>query len=199
MNKVNNGIGFPKVLNSTLRYHETINLTSNAGSLVSRIYAFNGLYDPNASVGGHQPYYFDQLMGIYNHYYVKEATIKLIFIAPDGNAVPIRVCLWQNDDTVVLLSQFQTIAEQSKAVSNILGNGGDSRCTLSMKWSAAKTFGKQSGMSLLRGDASANPTETSNAVITIVSADGVSSADVVVMLEMEFNTDFSELRDIAGS
>ena len=52
---------FPDTLQTTLRYQETLSLSSTSGSLFGYIYNLNGLYDPNHTGVGHQPLYFDQL------------------------------------------------------------------------------------------------------------------------------------------
>lgn len=198
-NYSNNGVGFPKVLKSTLRYVETANLASSLGTIGNRVYCLNGLYDPSITVTGHQPMYFDQLMGIYNHYYVTSSKITVTYVGTPSNVSPMSVCLWQNDDATITPGTFAGVCEQSKAMVNLIGNGGDSIVKRTMYWSAAKTFGPNKGMSLLRGNSSSNPSEISCAVITYVASDGGSSGEITVTVEMEFTAEFIELKDIASS
>ena len=86
--------GFPDTLQTTLRYQETLSLSSSSGALFGYVYNLNGLYDPNHTGTGHQPLYFDQLMTIYNHYIVIGAKITVKFTAYPAS-IPVNVCLPQ--------------------------------------------------------------------------------------------------------
>jgi len=174
-------------------------MTCTAGSIANRVFCLNGLYDPNLTSTGHQPMYFDQLMGLYNHYFVTNSKITVTYTAPEGNTATMSVCLWQNDDATITPSDFSSVCEQSKALTDVIGSGGDSQRKRIMYWSAAKTFGPNKGMSLLRGNSTSNPTEISCAVITAVPSDGTSTATVTISVLIEFTTEFIELKDIAGS
>ena len=52
---------------------------------------------------------------------------------------------------------------------------------------------------LLRGNVSANPTETSCVTIAVQSSDALTSTVVVAYVEISFIAQFTELRDIGGS
>lgn len=62
--------GVPQKSRRKLTYSETINLTSSSGVLSNYVFTGNGLFDPNATGTGHQPYGYDQLSIIYNNYRV---------------------------------------------------------------------------------------------------------------------------------
>jgi len=71
----------PNKFASKLRYVET-NLDIDPGNLTTAgvyIFSANGLYDPNISIGGHQPRGFDQLMTMYDHYTVIGSRITVTF------------------------------------------------------------------------------------------------------------------------
>jgi hypothetical protein len=69
-NQVNTlGLGFPDVLRTSLRYTDTINLTSASyGSVLS--FRGNSVYDPDSSGVGHSPYYYATLAQVYSKYKV---------------------------------------------------------------------------------------------------------------------------------
>lgn len=193
------GIGLPKRLISTLKYSDTIRLESTAGAIKNHQFILNGLYDTDFTGVGHQPMYFDQLMGIYNHYTVVGCKLVVRYQAYDENIVPVKVGLWQNDDTTITPADFNSAVEQSKGQQELVGNGGEGQKTLTMKWSAKQTFGPPMANTLLRGSASANPTEQSVGVITVQSADVITTTQTIVQVELEFITVFTELKDITGS
>lgn len=53
-----------------LRYCEEITLDPAMGVANDYVFSANGMFDPNISGVGHQPYGFDQLMVMYDHYTV---------------------------------------------------------------------------------------------------------------------------------
>ncbi len=65
----------------TLRYAEPISTSvlTTAGS--NQVFRLNSIFDPNAAVGGTQPYGYDQLATLYNRYRVLKTKYKVIFAA----------------------------------------------------------------------------------------------------------------------
>jgi len=68
--RVRVGRGFPKQMTMTHVYEDVITLTSVGGIIQTYLFSANGMYDPNITATGHQPYYFDQMTALYNHYTV---------------------------------------------------------------------------------------------------------------------------------
>lgn len=62
---------------------------TTAGGVSNQVYRGNGPYDPEESVGGGQPRYFDQMMALYANYVVFSSSITVRVINMD--AVPLRV------------------------------------------------------------------------------------------------------------
>jgi hypothetical protein len=65
----------------TLRYAENVStsVVTLAGS--NQIFRLNSIFDPNAAVGGTQPYGYDQLAAMYNRYRVLKTKWKIVFAA----------------------------------------------------------------------------------------------------------------------
>ena len=144
--------------------------------------------------------YFDQYMSIYNHFTVLGAKMKVTFSSYDTNVVPLSVGLWQNDDLSITPTTFQGQVESSKGKQAVIGTGGDSKAVLELRWSAKDTFGRSPlSDTSLRGDALANPTETSVGVIAIQAGDRVTSTQCIATIEMEFISCFFELKDLISS
>lgn len=71
-------IGFmPDKFRTTLRYSSTHNLTSTSGAVGRYEFIGNGLYDPDYTSAGHQPYGFDQLMLMYSKAVVHSCKIRV--------------------------------------------------------------------------------------------------------------------------
>lgn len=199
-NSVNMGLGFPKKLLVKQKYNDTFIMESTLGVVRHSQFILNGLFDPTQGAGTRKPMYFDQYMHIYNHYTVIGTKMVVKFVPYESNTTPLKVALWINDDTTIATGVFGDIAEYSKAKSSLLSDSGGKATTLTLNWSAKKTFGgSMLSNELFRGNILANPPEQSVGVITIQSADTFATTQVAVQIHMEFITVYSELRDILGS
>lgn len=192
------GTGFPPRLKFKLRYVYNNTQTSTAGALDVFHICANGIYNPNT--GGHQPLYFDEIMGIYNHWVVISSRIKLT-ASLDTNASTSGALLvvFLNDDNTVSPLDIRTLAEQSEAkCSRIAAVGNVNPTVVYNTYSAYKTFG--SGLeanAALKGTAASNPSETSYYGISIQSHSG--SCTVNWTAEIEYFCEFFELRDMMSS
>jgi hypothetical protein len=65
----------------TLRYAENISTSVVTVSGSNQIFRLNSIFDPNAAVGGTQPYGYDQVAALYNRYRVLKTRWKVIFAA----------------------------------------------------------------------------------------------------------------------
>ncbi len=65
----------------TLRYAENVStsVVTVAGS--NQVFRLNSIFDPNAAVGGTQPYGYDQVAALYNRYRVLKTRWKIVFAA----------------------------------------------------------------------------------------------------------------------
>lgn len=72
---------FPAMLKCKMRYTDIATLTSVSGSFATRVYRINSPYDPDKTGAGHQPRYYDTLLGAsastapYNKYAIYKAKI----------------------------------------------------------------------------------------------------------------------------
>lgn len=201
---VNVGRGFPKKMVMTHRYVDSKLLSTGTGGItVTANMACNGMYDPDVGIGGHQPYYFDQMSAIYDHYTVIGSKIKVTFVTQGtqtGTALSPAVCgIFVNDDST-LTAAWPALAEHPSSVCKLSPVSGSGIAVATAKWSAKKTFG---GAPLsndnLQGTSSANPTELSVYTIFVNSEAATAVTNVTVMIEIEYIAVWDELRDVAAS
>lgn len=194
------GTTFPKRLCTTLKYVQQIGPSAAPNGL----YAFscNSLYDPDASFGGTQPLYFDQLMAIYNHYTVVGSKITYRII-PKGTTAqePYRIVSWINDDTSVTPGDIDAISQQPTSKVRLCSGGiNPTQIVVSNKWSAKKYFpGSTLANVYLKGNASSGPSEQSYYYLNLRTMDGVSTTNTWIVVEISYVAVFTELKDMAAS
>lgn len=69
----------PDTLDVSLKYCQTIDLTSSTGSLANWFFRGNDLYDPDLSGTGHQPLGFDQYCSLYLNFVVESSSIRVLY------------------------------------------------------------------------------------------------------------------------
>lgn len=184
--------------------HGTLN---SAGTIQSQNFSANGLYDPNVSLGGHQPLMFDMMATLYNHYVVLGAKITAHFWTEDaagnyGVVVGIKV----NDDTAIApTGGIQNIIEHNQPYNKYrmlrMNSGGEKTITIVKNWfSAKKFFGLPKGVTNNRTDigsvVTANPTEQAYFTLYVGHPDGATDiAPINWMVKIDYVTLFSEARD----
>lgn len=111
---------------ATLTYCDSVTITPVGTAVLVAQHRFraNGINDPDAEFGGHQPYGHDQYANLYTHYSVKRAVIDVSYA--DGNSVganwfPMMVGVYKNDTTDNITNASE-IREVPGSVSKILAN-----------------------------------------------------------------------------
>lgn len=192
--------GPPDKMRVTLRYVEnSFTITSVSGVNGNYYFSCNSLFDPNRTGGGHQPLYFDQLTGLYNHYTVNASEIKATFVNV-STTVQGRVALGISDDTSG--ASLEAAFEQRHAVAANITPLSGSRSLVVMKnrWNSDMMLGIDAANdgSNKTGVAS-NPTEESFFQLVFFSLTGGSTDAVSVSVEIHYDCIFSELTTPANS
>jgi hypothetical protein len=186
---------------ATLRYCETITFTSATVSTTNWCFHCNGLYDPNATGGGHQPYGHDTYADIYNQYTVLKSKIK---ITPTGrtassgnNAIHFGVGI---EDSVVSGAPNDTWAERpTYTVCGGFRGDGDSK-SITKYWDRNKRFPHEDTYRALSAPFGSNPSETEVFNIVVQNTDVTNSLGTIYMLvEIEYTCEMYELQDLGSS
>lgn len=195
------GLGFPKRILMTHRYCESVALTSTAGVINKYQFSCNGMYDPNITSTGHQPYYFDEMTNLYNHYTVIGSKIKVTVTPASANTTGTYVGIYKDDDaTTTNISDITVLAEQSQKAIRAFNVGATDPVFLVSKWSAKKTFGGSIlGNDNLQGSVSANPAEQTNYTLAVQGFSAGANNSVTFLVEITYIAVWDELKTPAQS
>uniref|UniRef100_UPI004048935F hypothetical protein n=1 Tax=Orrella sp. TaxID=1921583 RepID=UPI004048935F len=152
---------FEKSKKTFLKYADIRVIDAGVNTVSKWIYRANDLYDPDYQFGGHQPYGFDQLMTLYDHFTVISA--KITVEAFNNNGVPVSLFCYTADNALTPDESITTLMERP-GVSTVLladNDAGPSVGRVEQYFSARDFFRKKYivGDALFRGDASTSPTE----------------------------------------
>lgn len=194
---------FPMSCIRKLRYHQVESLDPAVGTVKDVVFTASGLYDPYVAIGGHQPYGFDQLMNLYDHYTVVGAICKVNIV--NNNVIPFWAGIELNDSSTSLSgASIEEQLERPMGKYKLLNynSAGGSKAFISKTYSAKKFF-KTSSMvnhSLYRGDATTNPTEQAYFhVVIFPNATGDDLISNVVHITIDYIAVFNEPKKLAQS
>lgn len=194
--------GFPRKLKINHRYCDRIVATSTSGVPNIYVMSWNSLFDPNVTGTGHQPYYFDQVAAIYNHYYVIGARAKVTVIPSNGSQTSFYTCCFTDDDsTTTNGTQLQSVIEMnnSTVVRGLSALGGNTTVHR-QTWSAKKRFGRNIlGNFSLAGNSGSSPAEQEYFKIALQAADGATTVSAVYIIEMTYTTVWTETLEVPSS
>lgn len=183
-------------------YNEIVLLTSTSG--VPAPYTFNllGMYDPNATGAGHQPYYFDQLSALYDHYHVIGAKVELQFI-PQNNQTPgtaVKFASFLNDNPTITASTPDQIAEYQTGKFALVPFSSVRPVTFRYNFSTRKYFGNGIlANNSLQGTGSANPSEGYYVSMQLQCADTSSTVSGYIRMKITYTAVWTELQDVSAS
>jgi len=192
---------FPRTTTRKLKYVGSFGLDSaTASALATHTFSCNGLYDPDITGTGHQPYGFDQLMALYNHYEVLSSKIK-ITIADNNASNSVGLICRVDANGNLNTSNLQLIMEQPDTKKVIFNPAEAHRTVLRHSWSQRKFFGKRkAGDEALCGTAGNNPAESSFYIIGLGSVDPNANApNMYLTVEIDYVARFFEPLELSSS
>lgn len=167
--------GIPDQLFCKLNYVESLLLTQSGGLIARQSYQ-SSCFDPNQSLGGHQPRYWDQLTPLYNRYQVLGMKVK--YLINNASSTPIRVVHTWTDGTQPSVLDVDSMSEQKYSTTRILGvQGGKDTSSITSYMSAKKIHGQRNILQMDNQQAftSANPLDMfySNIGIQAIGTGGI--------------------------
>lgn len=161
-NKGPRNMPLTRTLKAQFRYQQSFNLDAAVITPGTYVFRANGMYDPDASFGGHQPRGFDQLIGVlYDHYVVIGVVATVYFHNTDttqGQMVGIAV-----RDTATAVTTINDYLESGNMKYAVCSDSsaGQSTRRVSYKLNPNKFLGRSKPLSdpQLKGSNSADPVE----------------------------------------
>lgn len=114
---------FPRRMITRFKYTDTVQMAIDYAN-GNTVYYFNlnGLYDPDGSGTGHQPYGFDEAMALYSRYRVYKCTWHIAFPNNLGDTYTVAV-VPTNGSTSFATQSFGRAAETPMAVTKVISAG----------------------------------------------------------------------------
>jgi hypothetical protein len=196
----------PVRVDRTLRYVTKVSMNPGIGGQSAALFfSANGMYDPDRSLGGHQPYGFDEYMEMYNHFTVLRSRIMVSFMpigtssGRNANSI-VAVGLRDTTTSTTTIEQF---IEMGRGEWSLLGqqDGGKPIATLHHACDVSKYLGRPDLLSDpdCRGDATNDPGEEVFFEINAANLDGVDGEQLDLLVVLEFDAAFTEPKRILQS
>lgn len=172
--------------------------------MATYVFRANSLFDPDYTSTGHQPYGFDQLTVMYNHYCVKRAIIQVTLLN-NTSSYPVWIGIALHDDqnfAPTTITQSLEIPYSRAVMCAGTSNGGGAR-SVQCNFDAQRFFGVSPA--LLNGDSDygasmyANPAE---GAFFIVYAGALGSEDPSAFnatVQIVYEADFTEPNTFGAS
>jgi len=170
----------------------------------------NGMYDPDVTYVGHQPYGFDQLMAKYNHYVVLKSKIKICIVATTEIDSVYGIALTDTTGQVAATyaggGGYDAVMElpfRSRTLLHSKTGATEKDREATLYFDAAKFFGKSQQAILgerdYRGTVSSDPAELAIFTVFCLSPSSIAVNARAFHIELEFSAVFTEPKVFATS
>ncbi len=198
--KTNSPLG--KKFKTMLRYSESsITLDATTGLLADQVFRANGLFDPNVTGVGHQPYGYDQIAPMYDHWTVIAARMRVTFTSFDQSTCMVAGISVKDTDTA--LTDKESTIEQGNTKWVTLGTkaGPHSTQTITYDLNPNKFLGISHPLSssLVRGTVGVDPVEGCYFHIWTGSGPTDDPGIVSAVCTIEYTVVFTEPKNLGSS
>lgn len=204
---VNFGRTIPTTLTATHRYCvPSVQSATSAGGTAQIFWKCNSMYDPEDAVGGHQPYLFDQLGALYEHFTVVASKLSIVLTPLYDTATNPgdfwTFALMLNSDAS-MAGGVQTMIEQGQNVSWANTGKNSDMITLRSSWDIRKQFGVKTyqeavGLSRFQGTTSSDCSELTHYLLAAQNNSG-SQGRFSYTVVIDYVAIWSEPKDAASS
>lgn len=189
---------FPVRYNTKLKYSETFTLTVGTAGVFGTVQKLNlnGLYDPNYTGSGHQPYGYDQLTPLYARYIVHGCKVTAQFYDPDQDSLTVGCMVQQSGGTGSLAGIFpDLIKEQPYSWVKDISNTGSQKATMVQYFPLAKLEGLskvqwQASLTDFAAANNANPSRTPTIQMAVANSRATGAGSITVRVMMTYYCQF---------
>lgn len=190
-----------------LRYSEQVTIDPVVSSVGSYTFSANGLYDPNISGTGHQPYGFDQLMALYNQYVVMGARIRIFCVTSGSTAYnnPIAIGVKLSDSSSLTTGVPYELFEQPGLRMKMINNNSVGTPAVSCNFSARKFFRIKSKSQMMvadefHGSSTSNPTNSAFFIVNYSPlVNGTDLPSTTFQIVIDYVATFMGPRELSSS
>lgn len=187
-----------------LTYTATCSINPSAGVSGDQVFRASDLYDPDVTGAGHQPYGFDQLMAMYNHFCVTGSKIEMYFTGGQSGTYYGAIAL-RADATSMGGQTAEQLFEQPRINFRMVYQGGDYQLSrgnrLTHKFSSRKFFRTRDpvGDEQYNGSAAASPAENAYYHCLLVPLGAEDMAGQSCFFKITYHAVFSEPKVLSQS
>ncbi len=181
--------GLPRKMPISMRYAETVNLTSNAGLNGTYVICANSLFDPNASGIGHQPRLYDQLVGtFFDHYVVVGLKLRVMF--SHAETAPVMLGITPRDTNTIDTDNDNSREYPGTKYIMSQATGGSASRTLVYNFNPNKFLGRSNPLSdpELKGSVGSSPSEKAYLHMWMFRPDGSAITTGVLSYQIDFSS-----------
>jgi hypothetical protein len=200
----------PTMHNTRLKYCQTFTLTTQGSPLTTfgteQSLRLNSLYDPDFSLGGHQPYGYDQLSLFYNRYVVTRALVEVIISDPSEDGLVLGMMVkGAGAAQTVANSTIDEVTERQGCVTKWINDSGSQLVSYTMDLPIHQIVGIPSNNMLLAerytlgATVAADPAVQAYLSIAAANAKGNTSATLKCQVRISFDCQFYDRRTFAQS
>jgi len=194
---------------AALKYCSSKSLTSGTSGITgnAQIYALNGLYDPDVTGTGHQPYGYDQLMTFYDIYTVKSVRIAFTIVGSEDPGNFLAYLIKPNFSGATVASTTLESISEVELTSYTMLNPSSSAVpsqqirlpVIDLPKTEGLTWEAFMGNNNYRAANSSNPSYTTQLHIALGNASGLSAKTATVITEIYFEGYFESRTNLPQS
>lgn len=189
------GFGIPDRLRMRIIYGESFALT--ASNVVEYQYRGNGIYDPRAATGGGQPRYFDQIMGLYQQFYVvkSQSSVQIVNRSNDTYGV----ALFASSQSTALTDYYEAEEMQNGVVMTLIAPAQGDVKRLILEQSTKKMLSLPASDTSTWGTSLADPTNLWFHRVYVQNMTQSAATAGFFTLKLVYDVEFFDRRDVGAS
>lgn len=183
-----------------LKYSDTVQLVDTLVGFSAQVLKVNSCFDPDDTIGGHQPLGYDEYANFYQNYRVIKAEVVGHY-CNNQSTVPVLVGITPSETNATTVTQAQMERPGTKMVMLAQDTGGNLNSKLSLEMDIAKFDGNVGARTddRLQALIAADPADLKYVQLWARSGVGALTVDVSLTFELYMTVEFFNRRSLSIS